>query len=223
MNKCRAPKISPLLVNNLFILNCTEKSRYFNDYFSLQYTPVINNSVLPIFRFLTNKRIDNVTIGNDEIISLIRKINPNKATGSDGISGQILLLCDKSLILEIFCQPLYTLICVLSTSIYPDMCSVNLYIPWYVVCQHLYTLICILSTSIYPDMYSVNLYIPWYVFCQPLYTLIPWVFCQPLYTLICVLSIPLWRLTLYTWYSILYICSTSIYPDMCSVNTYQGI
>ena len=39
---------------------------------------------------------NNVTIENDEIISLIRKINPNKATGPDGISGQMLLLCDES-------------------------------------------------------------------------------------------------------------------------------
>ena len=66
--------------------------------FSLQCKPLINNSVLPILRFLTNKRIDHVTIENDEIISLIQKINPNKATGSDGISGQMLLLCDESVI-----------------------------------------------------------------------------------------------------------------------------
>ena len=33
MNKCRAPKIPPLLVNNLFILNCKEKAKYFNDFF----------------------------------------------------------------------------------------------------------------------------------------------------------------------------------------------
>ena len=83
MNKCRAPKIPPLLVNNLFILNCREKARYFRDYFSQQCKPVINNSVLPILRFLTNKRIDHVPIENNEIISLIRKINPNKATGSN--------------------------------------------------------------------------------------------------------------------------------------------
>ena len=47
------------------------------------------------------KGIDNVTTGNDEIISLIRKINPNKATGSDGISGQMLALCDESVILSL--------------------------------------------------------------------------------------------------------------------------
>ena len=113
MNKCRAPKIPPLLVNNLFILNCRDKARYFNDYFSQQCKPVINNSVLLILMCLTNKRIDHVTIKNDEIISLIGKIDPNKATGSDRISGQMFRLCDDSVILpllflQIFCQPLYT-------------------------------------------------------------------------------------------------------------------
>ena len=58
MNKCSAPKIPPLLVNNLFTLNCGEKARYFNDYFSQQCKPVINNRVLPILGIPTNKRID---------------------------------------------------------------------------------------------------------------------------------------------------------------------
>ena len=81
--------------------------------FSQQCKPIINNSVLPIFRFLTDKRMDDVTIENDEIISLIRKINPNKATGSVGISGQMLLICDESVILPL--QIIFTNI--LSTSI----------------------------------------------------------------------------------------------------------
>ena len=117
MNKCRAPKIPPLLVNNLFILNCREKARLFNDYFSQQCKPIINNSVLPFFRLFTNEKINNVSIENNEIISLVRKINPNKATGSDGISGQMLLICDESVILPL--QIIFTNI--LSTSIYPDM------------------------------------------------------------------------------------------------------
>ena len=117
MNKCRAPKIPPILVNNCFILNCKEKAKYFNDFFSQQCKPVMNNSVLPTLTFHTDKRIDHVNIEPDEIISLIRKINPNKATGSDGISGQMLLLCDDSVSL-----PLYIIFAnILSTQIYPDM------------------------------------------------------------------------------------------------------
>ena len=88
MNKCRATTIPPLLINNRFILDCREKSKHFNDFFSHQCKPISNSSVLPNFNFLTKKRIAHITIGNDEIIALIRNINYNKATGSDGISGQ---------------------------------------------------------------------------------------------------------------------------------------
>ena len=34
MNKCRTPKIPPLLVNNLFVMTSRDKARYFNDFFS---------------------------------------------------------------------------------------------------------------------------------------------------------------------------------------------
>ena len=67
--------------------------------------------------FLTDERINYVTIENDEIISLIHKINPNKATGPDDISGQMSLLCYESVILPL--QIIFTNI--FSTSIYPDM------------------------------------------------------------------------------------------------------
>ena len=87
MNKCRSPKIPPLLINNQFILECRDKAKLFNDFFSEQCKPIVNSSVLPNFAFLTVKRIDELIISNDEISSLIRNINPNKATGSDGVSG----------------------------------------------------------------------------------------------------------------------------------------
>ena len=120
MYKCRAPKIPPILVNNMFVINCKEKAKYFNDLFSKQCTPIINSSALPVLNFLTEKRTDHITIKNDEIISLIRKINPGKATGSDGISGQMLLLCDDSVILPV--KIIFSNIT--STSIYPDLWKV---------------------------------------------------------------------------------------------------
>ena len=80
-----------------------------------------NSSVLPILYLFTEKIIDHITVKNDEIISLIRKINPGKATGSDGISGQMLLLCDDSAIL-----PLKIIFSnILSTSIYPDLWKIG--------------------------------------------------------------------------------------------------
>ena len=86
MNKCIAPKIPHLLVNNLSNLNCREKAKLFTDVFSQQCKPVINHSVLPNFNYLTNEKIERIPIQNNDIISLIRKLNPTKANGSDGMN-----------------------------------------------------------------------------------------------------------------------------------------
>ena len=82
----------------------------------------MNSSILPTFNFLADKRIDYVSIQNEEIISLIRNLNPNKASGSDGIFGQMLLLCDNSVVLPL------TIIFqnILITSTYPGKCDSNI-------------------------------------------------------------------------------------------------
>ena len=117
MNKCRAPKIPPLLVNNVLILDCKEKAKQINYFFSNQCRLIPNNSILPTFNLLTDKRIDQISIRKDEIVSLIRNLNPNKASGSDGISGQMLLACDDSIV-----TPLKLIFeNILNSSIYPEV------------------------------------------------------------------------------------------------------
>ena len=98
----------------MFILNCMEKAKLFADFFSHQCKPVINHSVYPS---LTNEEIEQIPIENQDIISLIRKLNSNKANGSDGISGEMLQLCDDSgsLPLRIIFRN------ILLTAIYPGM------------------------------------------------------------------------------------------------------
>ena len=117
MNKSRAPKIPPILFNGRFILSCAEKAGIFNDFFSKQCKLILNTSTLPEFAYLTEKRISNITFSETDILTLIRNLNPNKAAGSDGISGQMLLLCDKSVVLplEIIFKN------ILQSSIYPEM------------------------------------------------------------------------------------------------------
>ena len=117
MNRCRGPNIPPLLGNNWFSSIAEKTQDISMTFFHNSASLVINNSVLSTFTFFTDKRINYVTIDNDQIISLIRKIDPKKATGSHGISGQMLLLCDESVILPL--QIIFTNI--LSTSTYPDM------------------------------------------------------------------------------------------------------
>ena len=108
MINAEPPKIPPL-INNRFILDCREKAKHLNEFFS-QCKPIANSSVLPNITFLTNKRIDKITIGNDEINSLIR----NMVSGSDGIFGQMLLLCGvsiifKTILLTSTCQDIWKL------------------------------------------------------------------------------------------------------------------
>ena len=67
--------------------------------------------------YLTESRISSVPITDDGILKLIRNLNPNKASGSDGISGQMLLICDASVV-----RPLSIIFKnILSTSVYPDL------------------------------------------------------------------------------------------------------
>ena len=56
MSISKAPKIPPLIVNNLFVLNYKEKAIYFNEFFSEQCKTIVNSSVLPVLNFHTEKR-----------------------------------------------------------------------------------------------------------------------------------------------------------------------
>ena len=101
----------------MFILNCRQKAKLFTEFFSRQCKPVSNDSALPNFNYLTNRKRNQIHIENEDIITLIRKLNPNTANGSDGISAQMLLLCDNSVILPL--RIIFTDI--LTTATYPNM------------------------------------------------------------------------------------------------------
>ena len=116
MNKTRAPKIPPLLDGGTFIINCKDKAKLFNDFFSKQCTLIINESILPDFHYITEARINSIEITRESILAVIRSLNPNKATGCDEISGQMLRICDESIVM-----PLMIIFNnILECSVYPD-------------------------------------------------------------------------------------------------------
>ena len=80
----QSSQIPPLLVNNLFILNCREKAKLFTDFVSRQCKLVIKDSILPNISYLPNEKIEQIPIVKEEIISLIRKLNPNNSNGLSG-------------------------------------------------------------------------------------------------------------------------------------------
>ena len=98
MNKCKAPKIPPIIINNEFVINCKNKALKFAEYFSQQCRPIINDSMLPNFNYITDSRLDIIRVTSNEILSLIRKLNEGKATGPDQISAHMLLICDETIV-----------------------------------------------------------------------------------------------------------------------------
>ena len=94
-----------------------EKAKLFSEHFSSQRKLILHDSILPVFKYFTDKIINSVTVNDKEITSLIRNLNPNKASGSDGISGKMLLTCDDVVVLplkiiyNIFLVPPFAPIC----------------------------------------------------------------------------------------------------------------
>ena len=116
LNKCKIPKITPILVDDKYITNCKEKASIFNDFFSSQCTPIVTNSVLPDIRFHTISRLGNFQISLPEINTIISGLNAKKAHGPDLISANMVKLCGEHM-----CVPLKIIFeNILETVIFPD-------------------------------------------------------------------------------------------------------
>ena len=101
MNKSRAPKVPPLKVNDKFVINREEKASLFNEFFSNQCKPNVNDSTLPTFNPLTEDCLSNIRFSSSEILSHLRNIDPNKSNGPDVITGHMIRLCDDALVLPL--------------------------------------------------------------------------------------------------------------------------
>ena len=86
INKSHIPRIPPILENNKFIVSCKEKARMFNEYFLSQCTPINNNSILPdSIKYATDNKLSTITFRNEDLITMISSMNPNKSHGFDKI------------------------------------------------------------------------------------------------------------------------------------------
>ena len=96
LNKCKIPRIPPLLVADEIIIDYKEKTKLFNDYFLDQCKPIINNSTLSIFTQITCSNLDTIAIRQQSILDIIKSLNV-KAHGADDISGRMIELCGDKL------------------------------------------------------------------------------------------------------------------------------
>ena len=77
----------------MFITNFQNNANLFNDFFVQQCSVLRNDSALPNMEYkIVRKSI--VSITEDKIVKIIRKLNSNKAHGCDNMSICMLKICD---------------------------------------------------------------------------------------------------------------------------------
>ena len=88
LNNKKIPIIPPILHNNALVTDFKKKAELFNSYFANQCTLINSNSTLLVnVQYLTDKRLSSFDlISEDDIMKVIRKLDPNKAHGQDNIS-----------------------------------------------------------------------------------------------------------------------------------------
>ena len=98
LGKIKTPNIPPLIVNDLVVSHFTTKANLFNNFLASHCSPVVNSSTLPTFSYKTQKRISDIEIKEDDILLIIKNLNPNKAHGWDNVSIRMIQLCGKSIV-----------------------------------------------------------------------------------------------------------------------------
>ena len=81
LGKRKTPNFPPLIVNDFVVSDFTTKANLFNNFFASQCSPVVNSSTLPNFSDKTQKRINDIEVKEDDILLIIKNLNPNKARG----------------------------------------------------------------------------------------------------------------------------------------------
>ena len=98
VNGTKIPLIPPLLVGNQLVTDFLVKANLFNDYFSQQCTTVDNDSSIPPnTTFATEQKLSTLEFCTDDIVKIIKSLDPNKAHGHDEISIRMLKLCATSI------------------------------------------------------------------------------------------------------------------------------
>ena len=82
-----------------FIYDTKGKAEKFNNFFLSHSTIDVTNASLPNDEAdITDKKLENVSVTEREVSELISNINPNKASGPDGISPRILKMAGQTIV-----------------------------------------------------------------------------------------------------------------------------
>ena len=103
LNGKKVPCIPTIFHDNKFITDFSKKADLFNSFFAKQCSIIENNSVLPLpTNPITDQYLANIEFTNDDIIRILRKLDPNKAHGHDMISIRMLKMSGDAIIEPLF-------------------------------------------------------------------------------------------------------------------------
>ena len=91
----KIPLIPPIITNSKLISNFKEKANHFNAFFASQYTPISDNSMLPLVLAPATK---SMSFRDQDILKIIHSLSINKARGYDDIFVRLLKICDSSIV-----------------------------------------------------------------------------------------------------------------------------
>ena len=95
----KIPLIPPIITNSKLISNFKEKANHFNAFFASQYTPISDNSMLPlVLAPATNASLSSMSFRDQDILKIIHSLSINKARGYDDIFVRLLKICDSSIV-----------------------------------------------------------------------------------------------------------------------------
>ena len=72
------------------------KKQRFNNFFASICTPTDNTTCLPSFSYRTGSRIKSFHVTENDILAIIKTLDPNKAHGCDNISIRTIKICSRS-------------------------------------------------------------------------------------------------------------------------------
>ena len=97
----KIPKIPPLLVDGKLVSDFCKEANIFKNFFVSICTPIDNTSCLPSFSYRTGSRIKSFRVTENNILAIIKTLDPNKAHGCDNISIKMIKICSQSLTLPL--------------------------------------------------------------------------------------------------------------------------
>ena len=99
VNGTKIPLIPPSQVGNQLATEFLVKANLFNNYFSQQCTTVNNDSSIPPnITFATKQKLSTLEFCTDDIVTIIKSLDPNKTHGHDEISVRMIKLCATSIV-----------------------------------------------------------------------------------------------------------------------------